>query len=141
MALVAGEALPAPVKAGSVPSGEFDWMQLGIFMFIAVPVVSAVTQRVFGKRLGALTTGGLAGVIAMVITSSLVVAGLAGLAAMLFALLRHMSGGPGDGWQGGGGHSGWGQGAGSFGNRGGFSGGFGSGGGGDFGGGGASGDW
>jgi uncharacterized protein len=118
-------------------------MQLGIFMFIAIPVVSAVTQKILGKRFGAFATGGVAGLIAMLITSSLVVAGLAGLVAMLFALLRHTSGGRGNGWHGGAGNSGWGQGSGGFGHSGGFSGGggFGSGGGGDFGGGGASGDW
>ena len=42
MALVTGEALLAPAKAVSTPSGGFDWMQLGIFTFIAIPVVSAV---------------------------------------------------------------------------------------------------
>lgn len=143
MALVTGEALPAPAGAVSEPSGDFDWMQLGIFMFIAIPVVSAVTQKILGKRFGAFATGGVAGLIAMLITSSLVVAGLAGLVAMLFALLRHTSGGRGNGWHGGAGNSGWGQGSGGFGHSGGFSGGggFGSGGGGDFGGGGASGDW
>ena len=74
------------------------------------------------------------------ITSSLVIAGIAGVVALLLSI---MSGGaPGLGsrrggwgagpWIGGGGGGGWGGGSG---------GGFSSGGGGDFGGGGASGDW
>jgi uncharacterized protein len=145
MALVTGEALPGPTQTGAKPSGGFDWMQLAVFMFIAVPVVGAVTKRILGQRLGAVVTGGVAGVITMLLTTSLVVAVLAGMAVLVFALIqtpilgrggsfgRNQSGwglGGGFGGGGGGGHSG-----------GGFGGGFGSGGGGDFGGGGASGDW
>jgi uncharacterized protein len=77
-------------------------------------------------------------VIALLITSSLVIAGLAALAAMLFALLSSAARGlSGVAW-GSGHHGGWG-GGGGFGS--GSGGGFSSGGGGDFGGGGASGDW
>lgn len=141
MALIAGEALPEPVKANGGSSAEFDWMQLGIFMFIAVPVVGAVTKGIFGNRLGAVVTGGVAGAIAFVLTTSLLIAALAGLAALVFALLQHTAGKRGHGWQSGAGNAGWGHGSGGFGGGGGFRGGFGSGGGGDFGGGGASGDW
>ncbi len=141
MALITGEALTEPAKAATGPSGEFDWMQLGIFMFIAVPVVGAVTKKILGNRLGAVATGGVAGVIAMVLTASLVVAGLAGLVALLFTLVQSTPGKRGSGWQSGGHNAGWGHGGGFGGGGGGFGGGFGSGGGGDFGGGGASGDW
>lgn len=139
MALITGEALPAPSKASSQPNGEFDWMQLGIFMFIAVPVVGAVTKGMFGNRLGAVATGGVAGVIAMLLTTSLLIAGLAGVAALVFTLVQNTPGKRGNGGLG----SGWGHGGGGLGGGGGggFGGGFGSGGGGDFGGGGASGDW
>lgn len=141
MALISGEALPEPVNASAQPTGEFDWMQLGIFMFIAVPVVGAVTKKILGTRLGAVATGGVAGVIAMVLTASLVVAGLAGLVATIFTLVQNTPGKRGGGLPSSGNNGGWGHGSGFGGGGGGFGGGFGSGGGGDFGGGGASGDW
>ncbi len=137
MALISGEALPTPAEA-SQPSGGFDWMQLGIFMFIAVPVIGAVTKGILGNRVGAVATGGIAGVIAMGLTASLIIAGLVGVVAMFFTLVQNIPGKRGGGWPGAGGNAGWGHGGG-FGGGGG--GGFGSGGGGDFGGGGASGGW
>lgn len=137
LALITGEALPEPVKADTESSAEFDWMQLGIFMFVAVPVVGAVTKGIFGNRLGAVVTGGVAGAIALVLTASLVIAVLAGLAAMVFALVQNTPIGRGSGLRSSGHRGGWGHGGGFGGGGGGFS----SGGGGDFGGGGASGDW
>ena len=140
MALVRAEALPEPARA-SVLKGVrvgFDWIDLAVFIFFAVPVVAGLARRVMGTRLGSLVTGGAVGVIALLITSSLVIAGLAALAAMLFALLSSAARGlSGVAW-GSGHHGGWG-GGGGFGS--GSGGGFSSGGGGDFGGGGASGDW
>lgn len=140
MALISGEALPAP-SSNDQPSGDFDWMQLGIFMFIAVPVIGAVTRGILGNRLGAVATGGLAGLIAMGLTASLIIAGLVGVVAMIFTLVQNIPGKRSGGWPGAGGTTGWGHGGGFGGGGGGFGGGFGSGGGGDFGGGGASGDW
>lgn len=145
MALITGENLPVPTQAGqSSKAGNdgFNWMDLGIFMFIAVPVVGAVTKRILGTRLGSLATGGVAGLIALTVTASLLIAGLAALAALLFTLLSSVSTGGrgGFGGIGGGGFGGGGFGGG-FGSGGHSGGGFGSGGGGDFGGGGASGDW
>ena len=148
IARVSGEALPAPPQAQQRPAGGktgFDWFDLAIFLFFAVPIAGAVLRGIFGRKLGSLVTGGGVGAIAMLITSSLVVAGVAGIVALLFTLLsgggsalggRRGHGGPvifpGGFGGGGGGGGGWGGGGG---------GGFGSGGGGDFGGGGASGDW
>jgi uncharacterized protein len=124
-ALIDGEGLPEPAKAGVKPSGD----------------LGAVSKKILGSRLGAVTTGGVAGVIAMVLTASLLIAGLAGLAALVFTLVQNTPGQRGSGWRSGGGNNaGWGHGGGGFGGGGG-GGGFGSGGGGDFGGGGASGDW
>ena len=142
MALIRAEALPEPAGA-SVLKGVrlgFDWIDLAVFIFFAVPVVAGLARRVMGTRLGSLVTGGAVGVIALLITSSLVIAGLAALAAMLFALLSSAARGlSGLAW-GSGHHGGWGGGGGGgFGS--GSGGGFSSGGGGDFGGGGASGDW
>jgi uncharacterized protein len=117
----------------------FDWIDLAAFMFFAVPVAAGAARRIMGVKLGALVTGGAAGVIALLITSSLVIAGLAALAALLFALLSGAARGlSGVAW-GAGHHTGWGGGGGVF--ESGSGGGFSSGGGGDFGGGGASGDW
>jgi uncharacterized protein len=142
MALIQAESLPEPTSTAarrSVKAG-FDWTDLAIFAFVVVPMMAGAIRRVMGVKLGALLTSGAAGVIALFITSSIVIAGLAALAALVFALIssaaRGISGVP---W-GLGHHTGWGGGGGgSFGS--GSGGGFSSGGGGDFGGGGASGDW
>lgn len=149
IARINGEALPAPpaAKAQRNQGGGFDWMDLAIFLFIAVPVGGAVVRRILGRKIGSLAVGGGVGAIAMAITSSIAVAGVAGVVALLYTLLsggmatgnstgrRSALGGVLGGMAGGG----WGSGGGGF--SGGGSGGFGSGGGGDFGGGGASGDW
>jgi len=145
IARVSGEALPAPKPAPQQRGGSegFDWFDLAIFLFFAVPIAGGVLRGIFGRKLGALVTGGGVGLVAMLITASLVVAVIAAVAALLISLLsgggplvggRRGQGGPvifPGGW-GGGGHGGGGWGGG---------GGFSSGGGGDFGGGGASGDW
>ena len=142
MKLVAGEALPAPpAESRRNKSGfGFDWMNLAIFAFFAVPVVGALARAVLGPKLGALATGGTVGALALFLTSSLVIAGLAGVGALLFTLVSSVPRG-GSGW--GSGHSGggWGTGGGGFSSGSSGGGGFSSGGGGDFGGGGASGDW
>ncbi len=148
MALVTGEALATPAQGTASGDGGFDWMQLAIFMFIAVPVVGAVTKRILGHQLGAVVTGGVAGVIAMVVTTSLVIALLAGMAALVVALVQSPISGLGrslgrnqSGWGHGGGFGGGGFGGGGNSSGGFGGGGFSSGGGGDFGGGGASGGW
>jgi uncharacterized protein len=147
IARVSGEALPEPKQPRQQPQGGgeggFDFFNLGILLFIAVPIVGGILRGMFGRKLGSLVTGGGFGFLAMMLTSSLVIAAIAGFVALMFSLLsggsafggrRRGYGGPvifPGGWGGGGGGGGgWGGG-----------GGFGSGGGGDFGGGGASGDW
>lgn len=136
MKLVSGESLPAPRAEPASEPGGFDWMNLAIFAFIAVPLLGSVTRRLLGPKLGALATGSAVGVIALFITASLLIASLAAVAALLFTLFanlsRHASN---SGWSGGRQGGSWGSGSSGSG------GGFGSGGGGDFGGGGASGDW
>jgi uncharacterized protein len=151
-ARIRGEALPAPQQRGG-PSHEqgFDWFDLAIFLFFAVPIAGTVLRGIFGSKLGPLLTGTGTGVLAMLVTSSIAIAVVAGIAALVLTLLSgglgglggpsrrgrgHWGGGPyiGGGWGGGGG---WSGGGGGWGGGGGFS----SGGGGDFGGGGASGDW
>ncbi len=134
------EGLPAPdaQRGASGLSGGFDWQELAMFFFIAVPIIGSVLTGIFGRKLGALVTGGGAGALAWWFSASLLVAGAAGIAALLMVgVFGFGSAGRGGGppiiWGGGG----WGGGGGYGGGGGGLS----SGGGGDFGGGGASGDW
>ena len=138
MARITGEALPAPSSAARHESTGFDWMNLAIFVFLAVPVVGAVARNILGPKLGALATGGAVGALALLLSTSLVIAALAGVGALLFTLFSGLSRSSGLTHWGTGGGGSWG-GGGGFGSGGG--GGFSSGGGGDFGGGGASGDW
>jgi uncharacterized protein len=147
IARVSGEKLPEPAQpeagAGAMAGGGFQWFDLAIFLFIAVPVMGRVVSGIFGRKFGALLTGGGVGFLAMAITSSLVVALVAGIIGLFVALLS--GSGLGGGRRGGGWSSGpWigtGGGGGGWSSGGGDGGGFSSGGGGDFGGGGASGDW
>ncbi len=136
MGRVTDEALPEPARKASGHQADFDWTNLAIFAFFAIPVLGAVARRIFGSKVGALATGGIVGGIGLMITSSVLIAGLAGGVALIYALFGSFS--IGQALKGGRGSSvgGWHGGSGGFGG-----GGFGSGGGGDFGGGGASGDW
>jgi uncharacterized protein len=142
-ARIRGEALPAPNRPdaqqrsqGNVPSLE----SLALFLFVVVPIAGAVCTRMMGRKLGSLATGGIAGGIGWWLTASALLAGAAGLLAVVLVGVLGVGSvrrGGGSGgmppiiWGSGGG-GGWGSGGG---------GGFSSGGGGDFGGGGASGGW
>ena len=139
-ARIRGENLPAPRQgsADSVASG-FDFEELAAVFFIGVPVLGALLTGIFGRKVGSVATGGAAGALGWFFSTSMIVAGLAGVAALVLVGVLGIGaarrGGRGGGpiiWGGGGGGGGW---------SGGSSGGFSSGGGGDFGGGGASGDW
>lgn len=142
MARISGENLPLPDGEGKTARGDagFQWTDLAVFLFFAVPIGGRLLSGMLGRKLGALATGGAVGVVAWVFTASLLIGGIAALVGLVFALVASLaptgrSGGPG--WGGGG----WGGGSsgGSWGGGGG--GGFSSGGGGNFGGGGASGGW
>ena len=143
---IAGENLAAPTAKGSGAargSQGFDLQSMAIFLFVAVPILGAILTGIFGRKLGALLTGGAVGGIGWFLTASLLVAGGAGLVA-LFLVGVMGAGGSALGGMGRGGPIIWGGGGGGFGGRGGGGGGgggFGSGGGGNFGGGGASGGW
>ena len=147
-ARISGEQLPTPPQR-TWHDGEargsadgFDWWDTAIFLFFAVPVGSAVLRRMFGRPVGTLLTGGGVGVLAWLFTSSLLIAAVAGVIALVVALFSGFGGGRRSGWSTGPVIGGWG--GGGLGGGGGWSGGgggFSSGGGGDFGGGGASGDW
>lgn len=152
IARIRGEDLPAPAREGRGGSGGLGLEQLLMFFFVGVTVVSSVMTAIFGRKLGALLTGGAAGGVAWWITASVLVGAGVGIAALVLigifgigAAARRMGGGGSlphiGGWGGGygGGRGGWsgGRGGGGFGGGGGFR----SGGGGNFGGGGASGGW
>lgn len=144
MALIRGEGLPTPaVSSASRHADEgVQWMDLGVLLFIVLPVLGSLTRRILGHKLGTLATGGAIAALTFAFTASLLISAAAALVAMLLTFLagtplgsallaasqqRQHHGGSwgGDGFGGG------------FGSSGGFS----SGGGGDGAGGGASGDW
>ena len=144
-ARIAGEALPAPEARRAAAKSGPQLEELAMFFFVAVPVLGALLTAFLGRRLGTLATAGAAGGAAWWLSTSALLAGAAGVIALV--LVGAM--GSGASRRGGRGRSGigmippiWGGGGrgGGFGG-GGFGGGFGSGGGGDFGGGGASGRW
>ena len=150
MARITGENLPTPgVNSGTDSNKQgFQWMDMAVFLFFAVPIGARLLSGVLGRKLGALVTGGGVGVLAWIFTSSLLLAGAAGVIGLVFALFASLGslgglGNLGGGSRRGGGFGGGfgdGFGGGGFGGGGG-SGGFSSGGGGNFGGGGASGNW
>lgn len=151
IARINGEPLPAPQRKEQQRrggNGGFDWFNLAIFLFFAIPMGGAVLRAIFGRKLGSLMMGGGVGLLAMLFTSSVVVAVIAGVVGLLISLVSG-GGTPGGrrmrragpvifpGTFGGGGFGGGSRGGGWSGGGGGFS----SGGGGNFGGGGASGGW
>jgi uncharacterized protein len=155
-ARIRGENLPLPEARGKAGQGRHaargpDWSQVGMLFFVGVIVGGAILKSMLGRTLGTLATGAGAGALAFMAGAGIVVAGLAGVFALLLAGLMGFGsglrglGGPvfwgGGGGFGGGGFGGGGFGGGGFGGGGDGGGGFTSGGGGSFGGGGASSDW
>ena len=150
-ALVAGEKLPPPPAtppAREHGPGGYDWTQLALFAFFLVPIVGGILRGILGKKLGAVATGAGVGALAWWLTASVLIAGAAGVFALIYAIVSGVGGVarrgglggpvifPGGFGGGGGGFGGGGFGGGGFGG-----GGFSSGGGGNFDGGGASGRW
>ena len=158
-ARIKGEALPAPTPKASSKVSEDElpfgsaWPQLAMFFFVGVPILGAVLTAMMGRKMGSVATSGAAGLLGWTLTSSALLAGAAGVVALVLVGLlgigssRRSGIGGGTGGIGSGGPLIWGGGGGGF--SGGSSsssssgggGGFSSGGGGDFGGGGASGEW
>ena len=144
IARISGEALPAVERRDDARSGGFgfDWESLAIFLFFAVVVGAPIARRIFGAKLAPFVMALGVGGVAMAITGVVLVAAIAGIAALAVTLMAGVGslinggrggGFGGGGWSTGGGGGGWGGGS--------SGGGFSSGGGGNFGGGGASGDW
>lgn len=129
MALISGEALPAPPKKQAGASSFFDYLPLLMFGAIFSGVVM---RALFGKFFGSALNGGALGLLVWVLGGALFTVILVVIAAFIFTLAMGGGRGGGYGYPGGvGGYGGGGLGGGDI-----F-----SGGGGDFGGGGASGDW
>jgi len=146
-ARIKGEGLPAPQpRARAGAERGVQWDELAMFFFVGVPIMGAVLTGLFGRKLGSLVTSGAAGGLAWWISASLLLAGAAGLLALVLVGVMGIGASRGRGmgrggpiiWGGGGGG---GFSGGGWGGGGGGGGGFSSGGGGDFGGGGASGNW
>ncbi len=81
---IRGEGLPVPAAADSAP--ELFGVQLpdlGMFLFIAVPVAALFITRLFGRKLGSLLVAGGAGTLAWVFSSSVVLALVAGVLALV----------------------------------------------------------
>lgn len=141
MARIQGENLPEPTSWRSSHSQRdgngFQFNDLVVFGLIGIPIVFGVLSAILGRKLGALATGTIGGLLVWVVTTSLFLSIGAGIVAIMVALAMGNGGrrgGPGN-WGGPPMGGGWGSGGGSSG------GGWSSGGGGDFGGGGASGNW
>ena len=141
MARISGENLPLPQagKVGGYPP-SFQWVDLAVFLFFAVPIGARLLGAVMGRKAGSVVTGGVVGLLAWLITSSLLLAGGAALLGVIFALVASVAS-LGNGSRRSGGWSSGGFGGGGFGGSRGGGGGFSSGGGGNFGGGGSSGNW
>jgi uncharacterized protein len=140
--VVDGEPLPEPQsgRGAGESSGRGDFM--GVVFVIAL-IGGAILRKIFGRALGALATGGLAGTTGFLLSGAI---GFALLAAVMGIIVggfggmspTHLSGRGSRGrWPDGG----WGGGSGGNWGGGGFGGGGFGGGGGGFGGGGASGRW
>ncbi|WP_120965928.1 TPM domain-containing protein [Comamonas sp. lk] len=138
--LIRGEKLPAPEprpsSSSSTPFSDYAEFLLPL-LFFGFPIGIAVARAIFGRFLGSLVVGGVAGLAAYFFTTSLLIAGFAAFLGLIFTLLSNLSRGGG----GGGPYISSGGGGGSWSSGSGGGGGFSSGGGGSFGGGGASGDW
>jgi uncharacterized protein len=139
ISVVEGEPLPPPDRKWEHGGNLGNALPV---LLVVVFVASGVLRAIFGRMLGSVATGGLAGIVAWLLSHLLAIGVGAGLVGFLFALLAGSatrgwtSGGRGWGGMGGGFGGGFGGGGG-----GGSGGGFSGGGGGGFSGGGASGSW
>ncbi|HET6787289.1 MAG TPA: YgcG family protein, partial [Aquabacterium sp.] len=137
-ARIRGENLPSPSATAKRSNQGSSWQDLGIFLFMGAPIAGAVLTSIFGRKLGSLAAGLAIGALGWWWTSSLIIALVAGvLAIVLVGALGVGSSRSNGRHHGGWGGGGFGGGGGGFGGSGGFS----SGGGGSFGGGGSSGNW
>lgn len=128
IAVVDGEPLPEPEQHWNGPNSLGGMLPI---LFFIVFFASTILRAVFGRALGSLATGGVAGGLAWFVTQALGLAIGVGLVGLVLSLALGFGGG--GRWSSGPRHGGW-----TTGGWGGRGGGFGSGGGGSFGGGGGS---
>ena len=81
---IRGEGLPAPAARRGAERGP-QMHDIGLFLFVAVPIVAGILNRVVGRKLGAVVTAGGAGAIAWWLTASLLLAVGAGVLALIVA--------------------------------------------------------
>jgi uncharacterized protein len=146
--VIDGEPLPAPAPAAprhvDSDSALYQFLNpLNPFTIIFILLLGGAFRRLFGRLFGSVATGGLIGLLVWFIFGSLILSGLAGMVASVFAMFSDTLTAPtpagrgrGGGWISGGSSGGSYSGGSSSSDSGGF-----SGGGGSFGGGGASGSW
>ncbi len=136
--VIEGEALPPPVVKSNEASFASDSGGVeGILLiaFMGSLFLGGLLNKILGKTLGGLTTAGIVGFLAFVLTGIIGIAIIAGLIGLVASMMGGLGGRGGpiifpSGGDGFGGRGGFGGGGGGFG-----------GGGGGFGGGGASGGW
>ena len=145
--VIDGEPLPAPSPAAprhvDSDSALYQFLNpLNPFTIIFILLLGGAFRHLFGRLFGSVATGGLIGLLVWFIFGSLILSGLAGFVASVFAMFSDALTAPtsagrgrGGGWIGGSSGGSY-SGSGSSSDSGGF-----SGGGGSFGGGGASGSW
>ena len=134
ISVVDGEPLPEPEQHWDGPQGLGGILPI---LFFVVFVASTILRSIFGRALGSVATGGVAGGIAWIVTQALGLSMGVGFFGLVLSLVLGF--GNGGRWSSLPRHGGWNTG-GWGGGRSGGGGGFG-GGGGSFGGGGASGRW
>ena len=139
MSVVNGEELPPPVAKRNEASFANDSGGVeGVLLiaFMGALFLGGILKKILGKTLGGLTTAGIVGFLAFILTGIIGIAIIAGLIGLVASMMGGLGGRggpiifPGGGGGGFGGRGGFGGGGGGFG-----------GGGGGFGGGGASGGW
>jgi uncharacterized protein len=130
IAVIDGEALPAPAAAAAGAGGFSDIRQYAPAAFVLALIIGGILRAVLGRLPGSLATGGVVGGVTLLLAGAWPVALVAGGMALVVALVGGGLGGFGVGGMRGGYRTG------SSGTGGGF-----GGGGGAFGGGGASGRW
>ncbi|RYF41047.1 MAG: YgcG family protein, partial [Comamonadaceae bacterium] len=101
IARINGEALPAPetTRGGGDGDGGFDWFNIAILAFFAVPIGVRVLNNMFGRKFGALLASAGVGTVILLVTTSMLLAAIGALIALLFAFF---AGGAGSGRSGGG---------------------------------------
>ena len=98
--LINGETLPPPqwessgggAVADSSNSTGMGWQDLAIFLFFAVFIGGAIVRSMLGNKLGAVVMGSGAGIAAFVVTSSIAIAAVAGVLALVVTLFGAATG-------------------------------------------------